>query len=482
MDKILTIKQINNLEETAKISFVQLMENAGKAVFNEIKKTYGKCKVVVLCGPGNNGGDGYAVAVYMLSEGWDVKVFLNDVPNCCEYKVMYDKWNKIGGKSLNFKYVESDAFAGVDLIVDAMFGTGINKNITGEYKKMIGLVNSMRIPVVSIDLPSGINGDSGKIMGVTIKANETITFTALKLAHVIMPSKEYCGKINVIDIGILAEDIEKLDIKIKQNSPSLWKDFIPKVKIDDDKYSRGMVLINSGEMHGATILASRGAEKVGVGIVYIACDNDNYKSLACHAISEVLKKANNIKEYEDLLRDGKTKVVLLGPGNGKTETLKEKIFSTLKFGDKVVFDADAISVFENDKNGAEALFKKTSSKCVFTPHVGEFEKLFDYDQNDKISSVLDAAKKSKSVVMLKGYDTIIASPSGEVVINTNASPYLSIAGSGDVLSGMIAGLISRGMDEFKATCCAVWLHGEASLKIGRIFNIRELIDSVSLDY
>ncbi len=480
MDRIITIKQAEELDKKSGIPFIELTENAGRAVFEEIKSKYKKCKVAVLCGVGNNGGDGYVIARYLKRANYDVVVFLNDLPKSKDAKVMYEKWNEIGGKSFNFKYVEKENFAGINLIIDAMFGSGLNKDIDGEYKKITELVNSLNIPIVSVDLPTGINGDTGKIMGVCVKANLTITFTLPKIAHIITPSNKYCGEVKVVDIGIPQKAVETLNIRTFINSPTIWKDYIPEIKIDDNKYTRGLVLINSGEMYGATILASKACKKAGAGIVYIACDDNNYNIIASHTISDVLKKANTINEFEKLVKDKKIKCILLGSGNGRTKILKEKIFTALKYTNKIIFDADAISIFENDKKGKELLFNSIKSNCIFTPHLGEFKRIFDYDENDKIGSVVKSAQKSKSIVILKGHDTIIASPSGKVVINTHSSPYLSIAGAGDVLSGIIAGLVSRGMEEFKAVCYAVWAHGDASLKLNKIFTIEELIDNLSL--
>ena len=481
MNKILTVKQTRMLDKLSKVPFVELMENAGKAIFEEIKSQYKKCKVVILCGTGNNGGDGYVLARYLKESGYDVLVFLNSIPTSKEAKEMYEKWDEIDGKSFNFKYVDYENFAGVDLIIDAMFGTGLNGEVNGEYKRIIDLINGMLIPVISIDLPSGINADTGEILGTAIKADKTITFMLPKIAHIVFPSIEYCGDIKIVDIGIPEEIIEKMNVRITLNSPELWKHSIPKILASDNKYTRGLVVINSGEMYGSTILASKGCKKAGAGITIIICDENNYNAIASHTISDVLKKANKIKEYEDILREYPQKTILIGSGNGKTEILKEKIFASLKFGDKVIFDADAISIFENDEKAKQYLFSSIRSMCVFTPHLAEFKRLFDYDENDKVGSVVRASEKSKSIVMLKGYDTIIASPSGEVVINNHSSPYLSIAGSGDVLAGLIAGLISRGMDEFKAVCYAVWAHGDASLRLNKIFTIEELIENINID-
>lgn len=481
MDKIITIKQSEELDKKSGIAFIELMENAGKAVFEEIKSQYKKCRVVVLCGIGNNGGDGYVIARHLQKAKYDVTVFLNDLPTSKDAKVMYEKWNAIGGKSFNFKYVEGQNFAGVDLIIDAMFGSGLNKDIHGEYRRIIELVNNLDIPIISVDLPTGINGDTGKIMGVCIKANSTITFTLPKIAHIITPSNEYCGELKVANIGIPQSVVDGLNIRTFINSPTLWKEQLPKIKIDENKYTRGLVLINSGEMYGATILASKAAKKVGAGIIYIACDNNNHNLLAFHTISDVLKKANTIDEFEEIVKDKKAKCILLGSGNGRTEFLKKKIFIALKYTNKILFDADAISLFEDDEKGIELLFSSIKSNCIFTPHLGEFKRMFNYDENNKTGSVLEAAKKSKSVVMLKGHDTIIASPSGEVVINTHSSSYLSIAGAGDVLSGIIASLVAQGMEEFKAVCCATWIHGDASLRLNKIFTIEELIDNLNLE-
>lgn len=481
MNKILTTKQFKTVKELSDKPFVELIEQAGKSIFKEISLQYQKCKVVVLCGIGDNGGDGYAVARYLQENGYDVLVFLNDIPKSLATREMYKKWNDIGGKSINFKYVNIENFAGVDLIIDAMFGSGLNREITGEYKRIIDMVNDLQIQIVSIDLPSGINGDTGEIMGTAIKANQTITFMLLKIAHVIYPSIEYCGNVKIVDIGISQDIIDKMNARITINSPELWKDGIPQLHMGDNKYTRGLTIINSGEMYGASILASKGAKKAGTGIVYITCNDNNYNIVASHTFSDVLKKANSIDEFEELLKDKNNKTILLGCGNGKNDFLKEKIFSSLKYCDKIIFDADAISVFENDNEEKERFFSSIKSMYVFTPHLNEFKKMFKYDENDKIGSVIKAAQQTKSIIVLKGYDTIIASPTGDVVVNNHSSPYLSIAGSGDVLSGLIAGLISRGMEEFKACCCAVWLHGDTSLKINKIFTIEEFLDKIDIN-
>lgn len=481
MDKIISIKQSNELDKNSKLSVLELIDNASKGIFEIIKKEYKKSKVIVVCGPGNNGADGYGVAKYLLEDGWDVAVLINDIPTYDNAEIMYNKWNDKGGKSINFKYVDKDTFNNCELVIDAIFGSGLNKKITGEYKRIIELINFLKIPIISIDIPSGINADTGAIYGVAVKATKTISFILPKIAHVILPSKEYCGDVKIIDIGITEEEILQLNIRTFINNTDLWKNNLPEIKMSDNKYTRGTVLINSGEMYGATILASKAARKVGAGLVNIVCDDDNYNTIAFHTISDILKKANTIKDFENILQDNQIDSILIGSGNGKNKILKDKIFAILKYTKcPVIFDADAISVFENNKDEIEKLFKSINRTCIFTPHIVEFKRMFDYNENDKINSVKKAAEKSKSIIVLKGYDTIIASPSGEVVINNHASPYLSIAGSGDVLAGMIASLVAQGMNEFKATCCSVWLHGEVSIQLNKIFLIEELIDNLNI--
>lgn len=482
MNKIILTKEIQELEKKSKFSTIELIEKVGKGIFDIIKKNYKKTKVIVVCGPGKNGADGYAVARQLLNANWDVSVILQDIPKGEDSKEIYENWNRIGGKSINFKYVDKDTFNGCDLIVDAIFGSGLNKKITGEYKRIIELINFLQIPIISIDVPSGIKADTGEVCGIAVKATETISFIMPKIAHIITPSNEYCGKLNIIDIGITEEEISKINIRHFINSPELWKNNLPKLNIKNNKYTRGVVLINSGDMYGATILASKSARKVGAGMVYISCDSHNYNIIANHTISDILKINNTINEFNDIIKNDKINSILLGCGNGRTQILKDKIFSVLKYAKcPVIFDADAISIFENDKEGKEQLFEAINRTCIFTPHIAEFKRLFEYNENDKVGSVKKAAEKSKSIIILKGYDTIIASPTGEVVINNHASPYLSIAGSGDVLSGIIVSLIAQGMEEFKAVCCAVWLHGNASLKLNKIFLIEELIDALNFD-
>ena len=481
MKKILTVKQSKELDIKSGIPLLKLMENAGRAIFELIKTTHKKCKVVVLCGPGNNGGDGYVVASLLLSAKWNVEVFLGDIPKANNAKTMYEKWNNLSGKSLNFEYVKRENFVGVDLIIDAMFGSGLNRDLAGEYVRIINLVNSLNIPVISVDLPTGINGDSGEIKGACIQATKTITFVGKKIAHAILPSSKYCGDIIVTDIGIPELLINKMGINIFENSPEFWADYMPKVNIDDNKYTRGVAIINSGEMHGATILASRACRKAGAGMVYIACDDNNYNTIASHTMAEVLKKTNTDEEFKKLILNTPKNAILLGSGNGRTQSLKDRVFIALKNANNVILDADAISVFENDKNGIEELCKNTKSTCVFTPHLAEFCTIFKYDDIDKVGSVIRASEKSGAVVLLKGADTIIASPDGRVIINRHSSPYLSIAGSGDVLSGIITALIAQGMDTFMAACCAVWIHGNTSLKLNTPFLVEDLINSLDLN-
>tara|TARA_B110001454_G_scaffold161552_1_gene151024 strand:- start:681 stop:1898 length:1218 start_codon:yes stop_codon:yes gene_type:complete len=388
--------------------------------------------------------------------------------------------NRFSGKIITEKPSNLGEY---DLIIDGLFGTGLSRLIDKSLNDIIFMINSSGIPVYSIDIPSGINGDSSSILGNAIKAMKTITFFNKKKCHYLYPGKTYCGEIHVEEIGIKKKVFDKINPMIMKNSPDIWIDEFPFPTSADHKYSRGMVLINSGPVFktGAARLAGRSAMRVGAGAVKLICNEEAAIVLEPQISIELLSVIKNKNDFQLLLKDKKISSVLVGPGNGVSDETKSRTLMALAFVDHVVIDADAITSFEGS---SDELFIDTYEHTILTPHEGEFTRLFGPEVNkieDKVLRTLEAAKIAGSIVVLKGSDTVIASPKGEVVINSSEAPYLATAGSGDVLAGIIASLVGQNkMTAFNAACAGTWIHSELGRLIGPGLIADDLIDNIPL--
>ena len=457
---------------------LDLMENAGEAVFKNIEINK-QSKILILCGPGNNGGDGFVAARLLLEKGVDVEVFLdssikNLSKDCSSKKEIY--YGKILTDIPN-------EFKDYSLIIDGLFGSGLSRELDGYALKLIKSVNNLSIPIYAIDIPSGINADTSLVYGDAFKCQKTITFFNKKKCHYLYPGKEYCGEIIVEDIGIKKTVFKKIKPMIKKNSPELWVDEYPFPKAIDHKYSRGMVLINVGPIHqtGAARLAGRSAMRVGAGAVKLVCDINAAAVLEPQISVELISVIKNKNDFQSLLKDKKISSVLVGPGNGISDETKARTLLALAFVDNVVIDADAITSFESNP---KELFIDTYHHTILTPHEGEFFRLFGEKINrieDKVLRTLEAAKLAGSIIVLKGSDTIIASPKGEVVINSSEAPYLATAGSGDVLAGIISSLVGKNkMTAFNAACAGTWIHSQLGELLGPGLIADDLIDNIPL--
>lgn len=441
-----------------------LMENAGRGIAEIIQTAYERRPVLVLCGPGNNGGDGFVVARHLQEAGWEVSLAALVPPD--RYKkdaaIMAKRWQ---GETLGIKPALLEEL-GVDdrwLIVDALFGAGLDRQLEGMVNLVLKEVGKREIPVVAVDMPSGVSGDSGLTMGAVAPAEITVTFFRKKPGHLLLPGRKYCGEVIVRDIGIETEVLDEIKPQCRENSPELWHDHLPVPRLSDNKYSRGSVLIASGSIHsrpvttGAAKLAAMGARRMGAGLVTILADTDTLPVFASQMMGCVLTEAGDSQTFEALLQDKKRTGFLAGPGTGVNECTKEMTLKMLATGRPCVLDADALTVFEESP---DELFQAIKGPCILTPHLGEFRRLFELHEN-KLDMVRAASQKAGAVIILKGGDTVIAAPDGRTVINANAPAWLATAGSGDVLAGMCLALAGQGMEPFEAACAAVWLHGEA---------------------
>ncbi len=447
----------------------QLMENAGRAVADAAARLVGR-RIAVVAGPGNNGGDGFVAARVLAGRGFEVRLCL-----------VGDRARLKGDAALAAKRwtgpVETASpavLAGCDVIIDALFGAGLDRAVDGPPRAMIGAINATGVPVVAVDLPSGINGTRGAVMGVAVQATRTVTFFRRKPGHLLLPGRLHCGPVDVADIGIPADVLETIRPQTCANDPSLWGAAFPQPKPDGHKYARGHAVVVSGGLSttGAARLAARGALRAGAGLVTIASPGDALAVNAAASLAVMVRPVDGAAELAGFLADKRRNAVVLGPGGGVRPAMREQVRAALRSEAAVVLDADALTSFADQ---AEALFADIAARggrgTVLTPHEGEFSRLFSQvDKNPEVHGKLEraraAARKSGAVVLLKGPDTVVAAPDGRASIAGNAPAWLATAGSGDVLAGMIAGLAAQGMPAFEAASAAVWLHGEAANAFG----------------
>ena len=464
--EVLTVAEMYAADRFASdhgVASIELMENAGRAVAAEIAKRWSSRRGVVLCGPGNNGGDGYVAARHLKARGGDVRVAHLGARESVKGDAveMAKRWD---GRAVP---VELDAIDGAELVVDAMFGAGLSRPLEGICVGLTERVNRSVIPVVAIDVPSGIHGDRGKPLGgVAIEADLTVTFFRKKLAHVLMPARNLCGEIAVADIGIPSSALNVVSPMQCENGPELWK--IPEPDPSGHKYSRGHCVVVSGPAHatGAARLAARGALRLGAGLVSVASPMDAVALNAAALTAIMVKPFAGAAGLSALLDDRRLNSVVVGPASGVGRETQDLVDACLASGSAVVLDADALTSFAGKP---QALFLLLREPAVLTPHEGEFEKLFPgllSRSSNRVAAAREAAAVAHCTVLLKGPDTVIAASDGRVAINTHAPATLATAGAGDVLAGMIGGLMAQGLESHRAAAAATWLHGEAAFRFG----------------
>ena len=351
---------------------------------------------------------------------------------------------------------------GAELVVDAIFGAGLNRALEGPAEETLAAATRLGLPIVAVDVPSGLMGDTGEAVGA-VAAVLTVTFFRKKPGHVLLPGRLLCGEVVVADIGILPSVLEQIVPDTFENDPRLWLAKLPRPHESGNKYSRGHALISGGyPMTGAARMAARAAARAGAGLTTIAVPEMALPIYAAALTSIMVKPIVAPEDFDRLLTDRRFSAFLIGPGAGVGEQTRARALAMLGTGRPTLLDADAITVFQED---GPALFRAIVGSCVLTPHDGEFRRLFD-PSDDKLTRTRAAARRSGAVIVLKGSDTVIAAPDGRAIINANAPPTLATAGSGDVLSGIVLGLLTQGMEPFLAAAAAVWLHGAAAVAFG----------------
>lgn len=431
-----------------------LVENAGFAAACQIAKKYGKQPVLVACGAGNNGADGFVAARVLSNRGYSVKVAFagqkDKMSPACRFAA-----ERFDGIVLPLSPDCLHRFKGV--VVDALFGIGLSRPIQGEIADFITALNASSLPVVSLDIPSGVFADTGAVSPATVKSDLTVTFCRPKPAHFLYPAKEYVGDLTVYPIGITDEIIAHQHPRFIINPPFE----LPAPTPYDHKYSRGAVLVAGGQMTGAARLAAQAARRFGAGLVKVVCAPEKALSYSVDAAGLVV----STEPLEAAAADKKISAIAFGMGFGLSEKTKAALQSVVKSGKPFVADADALAYVKDIP----------LSNAVITPHEGEFARLFPDLKGDKLSRALTAAETLGCAVVLKGADTVIAAPDGRAAIDANTSFYLATAGSGDVLSGIIAALLAKRLPPFEAACAGVFLHSVAGIGAGENLIAEDLI-------
>ncbi|HSI39156.1 MAG TPA: NAD(P)H-hydrate dehydratase [Xanthobacteraceae bacterium] len=444
-----------------------LMERAGTAVADVVARRPLGTRIAVLCGPGNNGGDGFVAARILAQRGYTVTVGLlgeraaltGDAAGAAA------QWR---GPVLP---VEAVDLGSVGLIVDALFGAGLARDLAGAARTAVERVAASGRAVVAVDLPSGIDGASGRVRGAALRAEETVTFFRRKPGHVLLPGRLHCGRVRVADIGIPEAVLGTIAPCLSVNEPALWANLFPVPRIDGHKYGRGHALVVAGpaQASGATRLAARAALRAGAGLVTIACPPDALAIHAADVAALMVRPAHSVEEITALLADSRLSTVLIGPGAGVGAATRAKVAAVAP-GRALVLDADALTSFAGEADALAGLLAGATA-AVTTPHEGEFARLFAGRPEvtgpaAKTERAQAASAALGAVLVLKGPDTVVAAPDGRAAVAVNAPPYLATAGAGDVLAGIVAGLLAQHMPAFEAACAAVWLHGEAAREAG----------------
>ncbi len=442
-----------------------LMEAAGRAVAGAVMDRRAPCPVLVLCGPGNNGGDGFVAARHLAAAGWPVRVALLGDPAALKGDAAAAAADWEGPVAT----LDAAAPQPQDLVIDALFGAGLSRALEGRAAELAGLCAEAAVPVVAVDVPSGLPGDGAEPLGDAVfRVGKTVTFFRKKPAHLLYPAREFCGEVVLAQIGIPAGVLAEIAPQTFENGPALWAAAYPWRGADAHKYRAGHLLVAGGStMTGAAQLACRAGLRIGAGLVSVACDA---ASLAIYAVANpgvITLEAPDPAAFAAALEDPRRNAVVVGPGNGVTAATRARAEAAIDAGKAVILDADALSVFADSP---ETLWQKIianpRSDVVLTPHDGEFARLFPDIQGNRLDQARAAAQRSGAVVVLKGPDCVVAAPDGRAAINASAPPWLATGGTGDVLAGMIGGLLAQGLAAFEAAAAAVWIHGAAAARHG----------------
>lgn len=423
-----------------------LMERAGAAAAATILAFDAPASAIVLCGPGNNGGDGYVVARHLAAAGVKVVVAADAPPAADPARAAAADWT---GAVVPL----GDAPAAA-CMVDALFGTGLSRPLGTDHVAALTRGAAARL-CVALDLPSGVGSDDGNDLGCPYEARLTMAFGALKPAHLLHPAAARCGRVVIADIGVPAAST-----LVRNARPARLR-----LSATAHKYARGFVLVVGGPAGhgGAARLAALAALRVGAGVVTLAVPTPAQTENAARLDAVMLRIADDGPALARLLGDRHLTVLLVGPGLGRDARARGLVETALADGRPLVLDGDVFTLFAA---GAEGLQRRLRAPAVLTPHEGEFARLFPEARGNKVERARAAAARIGAVVALKGPDTVVAAPDGRASVNVHASANLATAGSGDVLSGLIAGLLAQGLDAYDAACAGVWLHGDLGRRGG----------------
>ncbi len=444
-----------------------LMENAGWQVARAIRTRFAPQPVAVLCGPGNNGGDGFVAARYLQAWGWPVRVALLGEAGKLkgDAALMAERWRG------PVEPLSPAILARDPLVIDALFGAGLARPLDGAARKMIETLNTGGYTVVAVDVPSGIDGNTGQMLGIAPQAALTVTFFRPKTGHALMPGRQLCGELVVTDIGIPSTVLDAIAPRAYVNGPDLWQNALPWPQPGGHKYDRGHLLVaGGGAMTGAARLAVAAGRRAGAGLATIVAPE---AALAIYRSDDPGVMVQPVSEWPALMADKRRNAAVIGPGLGVSAETVRLVMTALDAGKVCVLDADALSSFASDP---KTLWQTPGAK-ILTPHDGEFARLFTH-KGDRLTRARAAARESGAIVLLKGPDTVIAAPDGHAAITVTAPPTLATGGSGDVLAGLIGGLVAQRMDPFLAACAAAWMHGAAAKVNGAGLIAEDLVEAM----
>lgn len=433
-----------------------LMERAGEAVARSVRARYAHRPVVIWCGPGDNGGDGYVAARHLRRRGWQVVVEAAYPPSTDAARWAASRWKG------EVRPLSSEPSVGT-LYIDALFGAGLSRPLEGEVARLARAAEERSLAIVAIDTPSGLHGDTGRPLGeVAFHADLTVTFHRRKRAHVLVEGRKACGEIVVADIGLWPSEAPDLF----ENDPDLWGERFPWPAMDAHKHTRGRLKVISGEAWntGAARLSARGALRIGAGAVTVLSPPSALATNAAHLEAVMLAPFESDADLATATEQAD--VVIIGPAAGVGEVTARNLQALARTGAALVVDADALTSFRHDPG---ALFACLDRDDVLTPHPGEFERIFPgllAGSPERIAAAREAARQAGAVVLLKGFDTVVAAPDGRAAVSLNGAPWLATAGSGDVLAGFIGGLVAQGMESFEAACAGAWIHAECGARHG----------------
>lgn len=497
---LLTAQQMREIEQHAivdgGVSGLELMERAGRGVVDAVFQEWpefaqSSYSAVVLCGPGNNGGDGFVIARLLKEQGWDVEVFLYGDPTKLppDARTNYERWCEMGEvavRAINPPPLADDTLhlpEGFEVLVDALFGTGLTRPFTGLFAMLAqhhDLLREAGVRTVAVDIPTGLCSDSGRVLGNVIEADLTVTFHAAKLGHVLANGPECCGALDIRSIGLEARG----SAQNRSAAQSVTaEDAMPLARkvVAGHKYSHGHALVLSGPPGhgGAARLAGRGALRIGSGLVTVACPDAALTEHAAHLTAIMCRPFEDVGALVEVLSDNRLNALCLGPGLGLTDEARRIATACLAAQRATVLDADALTAHSDDP---ASLFGQLHAHCVLTPHMGEFARLFPDIAAElsnrpetgpaysRVDAVRAAATRAGCTVLLKGPDTVIAAPDGQARVHAaaygRATPWLATAGSGDVLAGFVTGSLARGFEPLAAASAAAWLHAECALGFG----------------